>query len=137
MSKTSTLETLPNLNPKNISFSDLARRCMKGRTSYVVLEPGDATRYELYIVPFRNYHLRMQGTTQEYVLVSLVGVGAYAFSLTGRPHAGYVYEKLNLKRLKGEGTGMHTANVVAGFIAALGEWVLDLENQGVVESVDD
>lgn len=119
-----------SLSPTNIGMDDLARRCNKGRTSYVILEPGDATRYEIYLVPFKNPRLRMSGTSSNFVLVAMPNVGTYPFNVSGPVHLGYIVEKLGLKGPWGQ----HTAGVISSFLLVLGQWMDDLKDMsGEVE----
>lgn len=40
-----------NLTPLNITLDELGGRLARGATTLIVLEPGDATRYEFMVVP--------------------------------------------------------------------------------------
>lgn len=89
-----------NCKPKNIDMEALARRCLKGRTSRVILEPGDMTRYELYIIPFGNPKLRQGGTDETYSLLVVTSPqsqqSAYPFSHVFDPDHGYMKSHLRV-----------------------------------------
>lgn len=89
-------------NPSNIDMIDLARRCNKGRTSYVILEPGDRSKYTLYVVPFKNPHLRMPGCDGSYLMLVIPGQGAYPFSINNPPSDGYLVSALRVTEWTGE-----------------------------------
>lgn len=43
-----------NFEPANISNLELLHRLHEGETTRVILEPGDATRYDLLIIPLND-----------------------------------------------------------------------------------
>lgn len=114
-----------NMEPHNVSMDVLARRCVKGRTTYVRLMPGDATLYEIYVVPFKNPHLKMSGTTQDFVLLAIPGKGAYPFCLWTKADVGYIRDKL--------GVDEWTAKVVAEFLRVLWTAVQTVDERDEVE----
>lgn len=48
-----------SLEPINISMDEVVKELQHGETVYVILEPGDATRYELLITPLWGWQRRM------------------------------------------------------------------------------
>lgn len=51
--------------PSNIPLSGVVHQLRDGRTVYVCLEPGDATRYDLLITPFSGIRGNNQGPRNE------------------------------------------------------------------------
>lgn len=122
-----------NCKPKNIELEALARRTLKGRTSRVILEPGDTTRYELYIIPFANPKLRQSGTDTTHSLLVITGPracqSAYPFSHTFDPNEGYMQSHLRVDE--------HVAGILCQFWIELNDVVRSLAQHTDTNIVED
>lgn len=110
-----------NLNPiGDLSLGIVAEELALGRAVTVILEPGDATRYVLTLVPMVS-PLVHEGwwnldDPSRYLLVCRQGGACYP--LSDRSVPGYIYEHLELNN-------HHTSNVYYAFLQNL--WPLIYE----------
>jgi hypothetical protein len=103
-----------DLAPRNATLTELAVELSLGNAVGAVLEPGDATRYDLLLVPCWTESVSPvavgTGDRGGYLLVGIVA-GSQLAVLPRHAHWTYVLEKLRPHR-----DNEHSAAVVADFL---------------------
>lgn len=65
------------VEPLNISLAEAGRRLAANQTVRIHIEPGDATRYEFFLLPMSDRNLQVQGTNEEHLMVAIYSPSRY------------------------------------------------------------
>lgn len=127
-----------NLAPRNASLAEIASRLAMNLTARVVIEPGDMTRYEFYLIPMGDPHLRSAGTGQGHFMISIVtphwavhvAYPVFFGAGVGDHTVGYLIEHMFFRP---EHTQTETVRVIVGFLKLLWDFV----HEGIPEDLEE
>ena len=118
-----------SLEPKNRSLPDLLKRLSKQEVVFVRLEPGDATRYDFWLIPQGNPYLNCE---QEFPTTDAHEYWVLVPANLGSNGYGLLLMDTNVTYMEGQLYNIYynawTRRVVGWFLAGLFEEVLDVRS---------